>query len=89
MSKNENTIEHDFKKACDNIKSVNNLDNDTLLSLYGYYKQSVEGDCMTEKPSFFDMKGGAKWNSWFENKGMDKKTAMKRYIRKVNKILEK
>ena len=80
-------IVKEFSKACKDIKSASNLDNDTLLSLYGYYKQATDGDCNIEKPGFFDMKGGAKWVAWNDNKGTDKKSAMRRYIRKVTKIL--
>jgi acyl-CoA-binding protein len=62
-------------------------DNETLLSLYGLYKQALEGDCNVSKPNFFDLKGTAKWDAWNENKSMDKATAMRRYVRKVNKIM--
>ncbi len=87
MSKTEN-IELEFKKACVEIKEVTNLDNETMLNLYGLYKQSLEGDCKAAKPSFLDLKGQAKWNAWYENKGMDSTTAMRRYTRKVKGILE-
>ena len=88
MSKNEDVkVKAEFEKACENIKLAQNLDNETLLSLYGLYKQACEGDCNITKPGFFDLKGNAKWSSWNENLGMDKLTAMRRYVRKVNKIL--
>jgi diazepam-binding inhibitor (GABA receptor modulating acyl-CoA-binding protein) len=85
-----NTLElsNEFKKACENIKQSQNLSNETLLELYGLYKQSTEGDCNSSKPSFWDVKGCAKWNAWNDNVGLDKDTAMKRYVRKVKKILE-
>jgi diazepam-binding inhibitor (GABA receptor modulating acyl-CoA-binding protein) len=89
MSKNSDDVKvkAEFEKACEDIKSVTNLDNETLLNLYGLYKQACESDCNTTKPSFFDIKGAAKWSAWKENFGMDKVTAMRRYIRKVNKIV--
>lgn len=88
MSKISDTkLEQEFQTACEQIKTVKSLDNESLLSLYGLYKQALEGDCQTEKPSFFDLKANSKWNAWNENKSMDKSTAMKRYVRKVNKIL--
>ena len=89
MSKDDIKLKSEFENACKNIKSVTNLDNETLLSLYGLYKQAECGDCNTEKPGFFDPKGSAKWTSWNENKGIDKFTAMRRYVRKVGKILDK
>jgi diazepam-binding inhibitor (GABA receptor modulating acyl-CoA-binding protein) len=90
MSKNEDTkVKAEFEKACEEIKSASNLDNETLLCLYGLYKQACEGNCNTPKPNFYDLKGIAKWSAWYENEGMDKVTAMRRYVRKVNKLLEK
>ncbi len=86
MSKDEQ-IKGDFEKACSDIKDVSGLDNDTMLNLYGLYKQALEGDCNKDKPSFFDPKGQAKWTAWNENKGMDNITAMRRYTRKVKSIL--
>jgi diazepam-binding inhibitor (GABA receptor modulating acyl-CoA-binding protein) len=88
MSKDDSKVTAEFEKACENIKNAKNLDNDTLLNLYGLYKQASTGDCNIEKPGFFDQKGGAKWTAWNENKGIDKFTAMRRYVRKVSKILE-
>jgi diazepam-binding inhibitor (GABA receptor modulating acyl-CoA-binding protein) len=84
----EKTTQEEFNKAVDDIKKASDLDNDSLLSLYGYYKQVTIGDCNIDKPGFFDPKGRAKWDAWTENKGMDKETAMKRYVRKVNKALK-
>jgi diazepam-binding inhibitor (GABA receptor modulating acyl-CoA-binding protein) len=88
MSKNDDSkIKVEFEKACEDIKSVSNLDNETLLNLYGLYKQACEGDCNISKPGFFDLKGTAKWSAWNENLGMDKFTAMRRYVRKVKNYL--
>lgn len=88
MSK-EDQIKLDFEKACSDIKSVTNLDNDTLLVLYGLFKQANDGECNTSKPNFLDPKGQAKWTAWNENKGLDQQTAMRRYVRKVKNILGK
>jgi diazepam-binding inhibitor (GABA receptor modulating acyl-CoA-binding protein) len=87
MSKEEQ-IKVDFEKACSDIKNVSGLDNDTMLNLYGLYKQALEGNCNTDKPGFFDPRGQAKWSAWDENKGMDSITAMRRYTRKVKSILK-
>jgi diazepam-binding inhibitor (GABA receptor modulating acyl-CoA-binding protein) len=77
-----------FEKASDDIKKSDlKLDNDTLLSLYGYYKQATVGDCNVEQPGFFDLKAKAKHEAWTQNKGMSKEHAMKRYIKKVNTLL--
>ncbi len=94
MGKDDKTKEKElvikFEKAAKDIKdSGMNLDNDTMLSLYGYYKQALEGDCNIAAPGFFDFKAKAKYDVWMQNKGTDKETAMKKYIKKVEKILEK
>jgi diazepam-binding inhibitor (GABA receptor modulating acyl-CoA-binding protein) len=89
MSKNTEDINKKFEKAASKIKESNlNLDNDTLLTLYGYYKQATEGDCNIEAPSFFDFKGKAKYDAWLQHKGVGQETAMKKYIKKVKSLLE-
>jgi diazepam-binding inhibitor (GABA receptor modulating acyl-CoA-binding protein) len=88
--KKEGDLEIKFNTAAADIKSSGiALDNDTLLTLYGYYKQAVEGDCTGDAPGFFDFKGKSKYDAWIQHKGMDKESAMKRYIKKVEKILDK
>jgi acyl-CoA-binding protein len=76
----------------DSIKQIKNcgktFDNDILLKLYGYYKQSCVGDCDIECPSFWQVKEKAKWDAWNQHKGMKKDHAMKRYIKLVSKLLE-
>ena len=31
------------------------------LRLYGFYKQALEGDCVSARPAIWDRKGRAKW----------------------------
>jgi diazepam-binding inhibitor (GABA receptor modulator, acyl-CoA-binding protein) len=61
-------------------------DDDTLLSLYGYFKQATVGDVNTEKPSFFNFKETAKWSAWEKVKGMQKIQAQGNYIKLVKDI---
>ncbi len=83
-------ISKNFEKAANDIKNSGlKLDNDTMLSLYGYFKQATVGDCNIEQPGFFDPKGRAKYDAWIQNKGMSKEHAMKRYVKKVEKLIEK
>ena len=87
MGKNEE-LENDFEKAAQYIKSSGKtFDNDTLLKLYGYFKQSTVGDCNVDCPSFFQIKEKAKWESWNNHKGMKKSHAMKKYIKLVEELL--
>lgn len=80
-------MEEKFLKATNDIKSVSSLDNETLLCLYGYYKQATKGDCDIEEPYKFYYKEHAKYDAWNCNKGMSKEEAMKLYVRKVKNIL--
>lgn len=74
-------MEQEFANA---VRSVTHLpytpDNDVLLELYGYYKQATVGDNNTNKPSWFDMKGSAKWEAWMKMFGTPKEVAMRKYI---------
>ena len=51
----------EFEKAAKESKSLKNLDNDQRLQLYGLYKQGIEGNVTTKRPTMFDMVGQAKW----------------------------
>ena len=61
-------------------------DNQTLLKLYGLYKQSTEGDNGTTKPGFSDLVGRAKWDAWNALKGTSADDAMQCYIDLVNTL---
>ena len=62
MSTNINDI---FNQAAnDASKLVGKVDDDTLLVIYGFYKQATIGDNNTEKPSFFNFKASKKWEAW-------------------------
>jgi acyl-CoA-binding protein len=61
-------------------------DNDTLLELYSYFKQATEGDVTGDRPSAFDFKARAKYDTWAARKGMKKEVAMKAYIKLVNHL---
>lgn len=55
-------------------------DNDTMLRLYGLYKQSTAGDVRGKRPGFLDMVGQAKFDAWSKVKGTPKEAAMQAYI---------
>jgi acyl-CoA-binding protein len=60
--------------------------NDTLLKLYGLYKQATEGDVQEDRPGGFDFKAIAKYDTWANLKGMSKNEAMQAYIDLVNAL---
>ena len=61
-------------------------DNATLLKLYSYYKQAVDGDVKGERPGGFDFVGGAKYDAWAKLKGSTPDEAMQSYIKQVEKL---
>ena len=88
MGNSDENLEQEFLSAAEKIKeSGKNLDNDTLLKLYGYYKQGTIGDCNIECPGFWQVKEKAKWEAWEQHKGMKKTHGMKKYIKLVEKLL--
>jgi small subunit ribosomal protein S27Ae len=72
-----------FKEAAAEARTLTNLSNDDLLTLYKYYKQATIGDCNTARPSLFDMTGKAKWDAWNSLKGVSQKEAETKYITTV------
>ena len=82
----------DLKTQFENAaKDVMNLadrpDNDTMLRLYGLYKQGSEGDVKGPKPGFFDFVGTAKYEAWEKLAGTDSEQAMKKYVDLVKKLV--
>jgi len=61
-------------------------DNATLLKLYAYYKQALEGDVKGERPGGFDFVGGAKHDAWSKLKGTSRDEAMQNYIKQIDKL---
>ena len=83
----EKELEEKFLKYSEKIKKATSLDNDTLLSLYGLYKQATVGECNIEEPYKIYYKEHAKYKAWNNNKDMSKENSMKAYIKLVKKIL--
>jgi diazepam-binding inhibitor (GABA receptor modulating acyl-CoA-binding protein) len=80
----------DFQQAVANSKTLSQKpDNETLLKLYGLYKQATEGDVGGEAPSnMFDFVGKAKYEAWDALRGTTKEAAMEAYIQLVNSLKE-
>ena len=55
-------------------------DNNTLLQIYGLYKQATSGDNSEKKPGFGDLVGRAKWDAWAKLKGTSSSDAMQQYV---------
>ena len=76
-----------FEQASRDIQTLSERpDNDTLLRLYGLYKQGSEGDVKGDKPGFFDFVGTAKYEAWAKLAGTAQDDAMKKYVDLVKKL---
>lgn len=73
-----------FEKAVNHLNNTDektlNLDNNTKLKFYKYYKQATVGNCNTTQPSLFDFKNKAKWEAWNSLKTMSSEKAKCLYI---------
>jgi diazepam-binding inhibitor (GABA receptor modulating acyl-CoA-binding protein) len=61
-------------------------DNQTLLRLYGLYKQATNGDVSGARPGFGDFVGQAKYDAWAKLKGTSVEAAMADYIALVERL---
>jgi acyl-CoA-binding protein len=61
--------------------------NDTLLQLYGLYKQATDGDVNTDPPSNpFDFVAKAKYEAWSSHKGITTEAAKQKYAELIGKL---
>ena len=74
-----------FEQAAKDVHALSERpDNDTLLRLYGLYKQGAEGDVSGPKPGFFDFVGTAKY--WAKLAGTTQDDAKQQYVDWVKKL---
>jgi diazepam-binding inhibitor (GABA receptor modulating acyl-CoA-binding protein) len=75
-----------FEAAQLKAKSLSSQSNETLLELYGLYKQATAGDVTGEAPSGFDFRGAAKYAAWEKRRGMSAEQAMQSYVELVDRL---
>ncbi|XP_063724858.1 acyl-CoA-binding domain-containing protein 6-like [Symsagittifera roscoffensis] len=76
-----------FNQAANFVQTqANTMKAEDLLYLYGRYKQSLEGDCHTQAPSFWDLTGKRKYSCWKSLAGMEKSRAQMEYVEKVSSL---
>ncbi len=63
-------------------------DNLVKLTLYGLYKQALEGDCLGKRPKAIDFVGRAKYDTWKSYFGLSQEEAQQRYVELVNQLKE-
>ncbi len=80
-------IEQRFGLAATYLQSiVPELDQKSLLSFYGLYKQATVGPCNTPKPGIFNLQAKAKWNAWNDLNDMTKDVAMGKYVDEMERL---
>ncbi len=62
---------------------------ETLLELYGLYKQGTAGDVTGARPGMLDFRGRAKWDAWASRKGMAREQAKEAYVALVDRLTSK
>jgi diazepam-binding inhibitor (GABA receptor modulating acyl-CoA-binding protein) len=81
-------MEKSFQDAAARIKTRKTTpSNGDLLILYGLYKQATAGDCNVAQPWAVQIESRAKWEAWNKNKGMERMSAMRKYIDKVEELM--
>ena len=78
-----------FEQAAESVKTLSETPSDAiLLELYGLYKQATIGNINIPRPSFWDLTGKAKWDSWKLNENMSSSVAKNNYIALVIKLMK-
>jgi len=81
-------LQAEFDEAVTRSKSLPSQPNDTLLELYGLYKQATKGDATGKRPGMFDMVGRAKYDAWASRSGITNEEAMRTYVDLVGSLGE-
>ena len=77
-----------FEEALKKVKLLDETPSDAdMLELYGLYKQIIIGDINTERPSFWDLVGKSKWDSWKSYEGLNREEAKKKYVNIVDRLM--
>ena len=76
-----------FDAAVANSKTLDERpDNQTLLRIYGLFKQASEGDATGKRPGFTDLVGRAKYDAWAALQGTPSEAAMQAYVDLITKL---
>ena len=80
------SLQDDFEAAQKTAFTLPNQPPESLLKMYGLYKQATSGDAAGSRPGAFNFKARAKFDAWAEVKGMSSEDAMSQYIDYVNSL---
>ena len=82
--------ESEFQQAVQEVQTFTQRpENEELLTLYGLFKQSTEGDNSGSRPIGFDFKAIAKFDAWEAQRGKTRDQAMTDYIGLVAELKKK
>ena len=80
-------LQSQFKIAAEEVQRLPyKPDNDTLLKLYGLYKQATQGDVSGKRPGFTNPVGRAKYDAWKRLRGKSPAAAMQEYVKLVENL---
>ena len=81
-------LQQSFEQATADSKTLSQKpDNNTLLKLYSFYKQAMEGDAPADGPAnAFDFVAKFKHEAWAKLNGISKEDAMQQYVDLVAKL---
>lgn len=76
-----------FEAAAERVKTLKDKPaNDTLLKLYGLFKQATVGDNTAAQPWQVQMEARAKWDAWTAQKGKSQDAAKAEYVTLVESL---
>ena len=81
-----NELKRKFEKYISKVKKLESVNNSDKLYLYSNYKQALNGNNTSEKPSILNRVDMEKWKAWNNIKDTDKEVSMKNYIKKVKQL---
>lgn len=82
-------LQEKFESASERVHKLEKKpSNQTLLQLYGLYKQATEGDINEDRPGGFDFKAIAKYDSWASLRGKTPEESMNEYIELVDSLFD-
>ncbi len=79
-------LQGEFEQAAVRSRTLGSQSNETMLELYGLYKQAVSGDVSGERPGGFDFVGAAKHDAWAARRGLTREQAMRAYVELVQRL---
>ncbi|XP_042432438.1 acyl-CoA-binding protein-like [Zingiber officinale] len=82
-------LKEEFEEHAEKARTLpNTTTNESLLIIYGLYKQATVGPINTSRPGIFNQRDRAKWDAWKAVESKSQEEAMSDYIAKIKQLLE-